>query len=320
LDAPTLTSWLRDNTSLSPQMVVSIGSSSIIGLRGVVATPAAGPGMYRAGIWAEIVSAETAGKGRYLSWSADVQVDCPQRRSKAMDVVNYTQRDLKGLPKPVAGAADWVAPSPGTQLYSLISAVCDPSFRRPFATVAVAHAAPSPPPLAAEPARVAAVQPAPAKAAAQEPPEISEAEPQLAVSLAAAKTPPETLATAEPAAPAPSKPVAQREPPQAAATKPAPRRTAATPPVATGHSRAAIQIAAADSQTQAAQALKTAQRKFGPRLEGLDSSVAKTDVGGKTVYRALLHGFAARSDATALCDALQGQGMACFVRNDFGPR
>jgi len=37
-------------------------------------------------------------------------------------------------------------------------------------------------------------------------------------------------------------------------------------------------------------------------------------VDGKTVYRALIGGFAGAGDASALCEQLKAAGQACFVR------
>ena len=45
----------------------------------------------------------TAAQGGYLSWSADLAIDCVQRRTRAMGITNYTQRNLKGEGRVVGG-------------------------------------------------------------------------------------------------------------------------------------------------------------------------------------------------------------------------
>jgi hypothetical protein len=291
---------LQANSRLPLSKVVSVGASSIIALRSAAPAGPPNPHLFRASIWAEVISPAAAASGGYLSWAADMDVDCQGRRSKAVKAVNYPQRNLQGPAKPASGAEDWVTPNPGTQLYSLISAVCDPDFHRPFdATTAKAETAA----LATSAERstmapAAQTRPAPASKAAPSPA-------------------PEPPVPSPPPKPAPAKApgAVARVEPSAAKPSPAPPASKAIPK---GHNPAAVQIAASDSQAQAEAALKTAQRRFAQPLQGLDSGVVKVSVGGKTVYRALIHGFTARSGAIALCKMLQAQRQACFVRNDFG--
>ncbi|MDP3176046.1 MAG: SPOR domain-containing protein [Phenylobacterium sp.] len=132
-DAESLAVWLLANTDLAPAAVVSIGRTSVIGLRSVALPVSAGAGLFDVHIRSEVIDAETASEGGYLSWSADVEVDCAGRRSRATTITNYPQRNLRGAGREGSESGEWVSPTAGTRLYSVIQAVCDPNFRRPLA-------------------------------------------------------------------------------------------------------------------------------------------------------------------------------------------
>jgi cell division septation protein DedD len=113
----------------------------------------------------------------------------------------------------------------------------------------------------------------------------------------AAATPAKT-----PKTPPPSEPPAQGQ---------AQARPAAT--IAHGASPYAVQLGASPSQDDAKGLLARAQRRF-PDLTGLKAETVSANVAGKTVYRALISGFAGAADANALCERLKAAGQACFVR------
>lgn len=92
-----------------------------------------------------------------------------------------------------------------------------------------------------------------------------------------------------------------------AAPSPMPRRSA----VADGDFT--VQVASVSDREQALRLLRNLLE--GPlRARGLTSSVRQTAVDGRVFYRALLSGFASRTDAAAVCADLKGQGVDCFVR------
>ena len=384
LDESGLRAWLAAQTDMPPTAVVSIGSNSVIGLRSVVGDPA-GPGRFQIQIRAEVVNQRTAAQGGYLSWSADLAIDCVQRRTRAMGITNYTQRNLKGEGRVVGGpAADWVTPAVGTQLYSLLSSVCDYSFKRPLdqqtaaaapapqpapvvaaqgpaprpappAPVQTAQAAPRPAPVAAappppvrpQPAPVQTVQPplpvrptpaplppAPIQAAQVAPSPAPVAPVQTAQAAPAMPlqppvtqptpfTPPSMMPRAEPprmqvAVAAPSAQMAEPSPATAAPTfaPPPPEPPAAAPPVRRATSKAAIQVGASESESDA-RGLAAKAKRLAPGGSGLSTSIAKVSVNGKTVYRALLYGFTGKGEAASTCQAIKSRGQDCFPRDSY---
>ena len=397
LDESGLRAWLAAQTDMPPTAVVSIGSNSVIGLRSVVGDPA-GPGRFQIQIRAEVVNQRTAAQGGYLSWSADLAIDCVQRRTRAMGITNYTQRNLKGEGRVVGGpAADWVTPAVGTQLYSLLSSVCDYSFKRPLdqqtaaatpasppavaaqappprpappaAPVQTAQAAPRPAPVAAAPPPPVRPQPAPAppapvRAAQAAPPPaapIQTVQPPPPVRPTPAPPPPAPVQTAQ-VAPAPVAPVrtAQAMPLQTPVSEPTPftppsmmpraeppkmqvavsappgqagepspataaptfappppePTPAAAPPPRRATSKAAIQVGASDSESDA-RGLAAKAKRLAPGGSALSTSIAKVNVNGKTVYRALLYGFTGKGEAASTCQAIKARGQDCFPRDSY---
>lgn len=100
------------------------------------------------------------------------------------------------------------------------------------------------------------------------------------------------------------------QPLTAAATKAA----KAMPSAGHGTSPYAVQIGASPSQDDAKGILSKAQKKFPDALSGFKTEVQTAQVDGKTVYRAVVMGFAGQADATTLCEQLKAGGQACFVR------
>jgi len=314
MDVRSLTAWIGANTTLPPATIVSVGSNSIIGLRSAAAVGADQPGVYRARIWSEVISRQTAAAGGYLSWSADIDVDCRGHRSRASRILNYPQRNLSGAPRELPGSPDWVTPAAGTQLYSLIASVCDPAYKRPLVSTQTAVGAPPRPatpqvaPVAAAPPTVATPAQAPAVPSGQPP---TATRP---IAAAPAATAPSVVT-----APTATPPTEQGypRPPQADAVPETPRR-AATPEPARRDAKVAVQVGAADTKALARGELARIQARFAATA-GLSTYVSEATVSGQTVYRVLLYGFASRAAAAALCETLKGRGQACFVRNGFTP-
>lgn len=131
---------------------------------------------------------------------------------------------------------------------------------------------------------------------------------------AAAGKPPKMAATKAPepaSAPAPEPAVVAAAPTPKAppAAKPVP--VAKPGPAVAG---LAVQVGASPSQPDAKGIIGKVQRKFAGDLSGVSTDVVSAEVDGKTVYRAVITGFHAASEATALCEKLKAGGQACFVR------
>jgi hypothetical protein len=157
MDRGVLSAWLAAHTDVAPQDVFAVGTSSIVALTSVSPAGPDGPGMFKTVVHAEVIDARIAAEEGYLSWMARIDVDCANRRARTVELFNYPQRGLVGAPNEAAVPSGWVAPTPGARLFSLVEAVCEKDFPRPFAVPARA-----PSPLAAaaiEPE--ASVSPAP---------------------------------------------------------------------------------------------------------------------------------------------------------------
>jgi hypothetical protein len=121
-------------------------------------------------------------------------------------------------------------------------------------------------------------------------------------------------------------PPQKREPPKPApkpeAPKPAPEPapSAATPPQtrATAVKPISVQVAAAAGETEASDLLARLKARQPQAMAGLDTRVVRAEVKGRTVFRALVVGFADRAAAVRLCQALKATDQACFVRADLG--
>ena len=122
-----------------------------------------------------------------------------------------------------------------------------------------------------------------------------------------AKLPKAVTKAPEPAsAPAPE--------PVVASTAPTPKAKAA-PKAGPAVAGLAVQVGASPSQPDAKGLMGKVQKKFAGDLGGFSTDVVNAQVDGKTVYRAVITGFHASSEATALCEKLKGGGQACFVRH-----
>lgn len=292
LDRAVLTSWLKANTDLDPVSVISVSPANIIGVMAVNRMDTPSKRVFRAQIRSEVISAQTIREAGNSSWAADVEVDCQTRRGKVNRILDFPQRNLKGPAREAGGSAEWVAPPAGTHLYTVVAAVCDDGFQRPLAPNQQTAS------LASSAAAAAAPQPAPKG-------------PPPAV-IATAPSPASSGAPASPAGSA-GTPAVSRAPAQTAPLASAPAQRASAKP--TRRSAVAVQIAAADTEAQATRALRSAMNAFADRLDGASMSTEQAQVSGRTVYRALLHGFATAGDARAFCDAYKAAGRDCFVRD-----
>ena len=277
LDRAVLVNWLRANTDLDPTNVISVSPANIIGVMAVNRIEPADRRVFRAQIRSEVISAQTIREAGNSSWAADVEVDCQSRKGKVNRILDFPMRNLRGTAREAGGSAEWVAPPAGTHLYTVVAAVCDAGFQRPLAPGQQMAALGS-----------------------------SGAQPPVAT---APRAPSQSSAQASPGpAVAAGTPAVSRSPAQ---TAPAPR----APAKPVKRSSVAVQIAAADTEAKAAQALRSAMSAFAAPLDGTSMSTVRVEVGGKTVYRALLHGFASADEAQAFCTAYKAAGRDCFLRD-----
>jgi cytoskeletal protein RodZ len=185
---------------------------------------------------------------------------------------------------------------------------------RPVAPVAAQPIAPAKPgPVTAAPA------PPPAAAPAAPPVQVAQAQPVPAKPAAAA--------SAAKAVPAPAKPVAAASKPAAkdavgalldskapAKAAPAPARTEATQPANVAHGVAVAQFGAFSSAELAASEWAKLAKAYPAEMAGKGKLVGSVEVGGKTLFRGSVSGFASRADAVAFCAKLKADGKACIVK------
>jgi hypothetical protein len=278
--------WVVSETPLQLAQVVDVGPSAVTAVTS--AAPTGDPRGFLANIASEAIDPAIGKQEDILSWKIPVEIDCDRRAVKLGDMTGFPSRDLKSAPRVVRPAdTAWVAPSANAPLGAVLKAMCDRDFKRPFGggtKVAAAKAKPEPPP--GPPPQVVALKP---------------------------PTKPQPLSTAaadNAAAPPAEKPAlrpALKEKPSA----PAPAVAAA---IAHGSSPYAVQVGASPSQDDAKSLLGRVEKKFASDLAGLKTDVTAATVDGKSVYRALISGFAGAGDANRLCEALKAGGQACFVR------
>jgi len=290
-------SWVTTDTPLQLSQVVDVGPSAVTAVTS--ATPTGEPRGFIANIASEAIDPSIGKQEDILSWRIPVEIDCEHRTVRLGDMTGFPSRDLKSVPRVVRQAdSQWVQPSASAPLGAVLKAMCDRDFKRPFASgtrVATAKA-PEPKakrePPAGPPPEVVALnpptKPQPLTSAAANP------RPSKAEDAKAAKAKPAPVETAEAAAP-PPKPKAERA-------------------IAHGASPYAVQVGASPSQDDARGLLGRVQKKFAGELSGLKTDVVAAQVDNKTVYRALISGFAGPGDANALCGQLKAGGQACFVR------
>ena len=77
--------------------------------------------------------------------------------------------------------------------------------------------------------------------------------------------------------------------------------------------RAAVQLVSSPVEADTRQTLERLKRRHG-ELAGMQARVETAQVGGRTVYRGVVAGFASRSDAQNFCRALTQRGQPCLAR------
>jgi cell division septation protein DedD len=274
-----LGAWLLRDTPIQLGQVVDVGPSAVTAVTS--ASPMGSPRGFLAQVSSEAVDPQITAHEGVASWSIPVEIDCDRRMVRLGAMSGFKGRDLKSEGRAVRDAdANWVTPVVNAPLGSVIRALCDRDYKRPFAGKKIAAAKPVPAP---PPARLA------------------EAAPALRSTLAAPK--------------APAKPAPEPKP-QAVAKEAAPPKAAvAAAEAPKGGGVLAVQIGASPSKADVEALLAKFKKAHGDELGSLATDVATVQSDGKTVNRALIKGFASSGEAKAFCKKLEASGQACFIRH-----
>ncbi|WP_022721189.1 SPOR domain-containing protein [Rhodopseudomonas sp. B29] len=101
----------------------------------------------------------------------------------------------------------------------------------------------------------------------------------------------------------------------------APRQTnqrvaALTPAESAGGGNYLVQVSSQLSESEAKSSYRVLQGKFPSVLGSRSPVIKRADVGGKTVYRAMVGPFSASSEAQQFCGSLKSAGGQCFVQRN----
>ena len=179
------------------------------------------------------------------------------------------------------------------------------------ANTAAASAASAGAPTFTAPPEAPGVRPTPSTTPASAKPQTIDAILKEAPAKPAPKTSDEIIAEAS------AKPVQT-----VAKPKPAPKAEAIAPaakpepkPAAAKSVGPMVQIGAFSSDALAEKSMIDVSAKIPAKAAGTTLKIEKAQVGGKTLSRALVAGFASKADADSFCAALKAQGGACSVRD-----
>ena len=78
--------------------------------------------------------------------------------------------------------------------------------------------------------------------------------------------------------------------------------------------RGAAQVVSSPQEGDARSTLTRLRSRFSAAFAQLDTRIEPAQVGGRTVYRGLVVGFASRDDAAAFCETLKRRGQDCLAR------
>ena len=83
-----------------------------------------------------------------------------------------------------------------------------------------------------------------------------------------------------------------------------------------GNAPVVVQLGAFSNRQNAERAWQSAEGRFG--LSGTQAMTTTIDVGGRTLHRVSVAGFASRGEAVQLCEGIRARGGTCFVRATAG--
>ncbi|WP_309604625.1 SPOR domain-containing protein [Phenylobacterium sp.] len=138
-----VTAWIRSDTPLSPSQVVDVGVSAVTAV--TASTPIGEPRGFLATVSSESLDPGIEGAQGIVSWSVPVQVDCEARKVKLGAMTGYPRRDLAKDGRPVRPAdTDFISPTPGAPIDTVVRGLCDRDFRRPLLPGRIVAKAPEP--------------------------------------------------------------------------------------------------------------------------------------------------------------------------------
>jgi hypothetical protein len=178
VDRAGLTTWLKQETDITPAQVIAVSPSAVTAVLGTIETRV--PDGIRMALRAEAIDPKVSDREGVLSWHMLVEVDCPGRKLRQGPTTGYVGRNLLGEGRQIRpGSEAWVAPPPGAQLENVWRAACEAGFQRPLAPPRFFSIAQVATPTAAAAPKVAARAPLAMAAVSQAPAPYSEAAVQL---------------------------------------------------------------------------------------------------------------------------------------------
>jgi hypothetical protein len=344
--------WLASNSDLNANSVVAMTDEGVVAIadrqdgRGL-------DGSARLTLREEVINADAAATWGGRSVQLDLDLDCLRHRVMLGVRRVYAQPNLQGSAVVSRSDTTWTEAPPGTVIEEVVRAVCSPQPPAQLAVAQPEPAAPpvqaaaaEPPPAEEKPPADTAAPPSPApvRTAAAEPaappPEQAPA-PDTPPGAPAPAGPVEVAAADPPAAPATASaapidrsvmvhnpfvaPVAQTSGAQTSgaqtsSAKPAgptarPAARAATAAVpAPRLPDFAVQIDTVASANLAMDSWQSLKARLPDLVAPHTFAVEPVSDKGRTLYRALLLGFASPDEAADLCKALRARSVDCTLR------
>jgi cell division protein FtsN len=112
-------------------------------------------------------------------------------------------------------------------------------------------------------------------------------------------------------APMPIAPAPAAAPARMVSANPAPQPI--TPVAVTSSGGYLVQVSSQTSEADAQRSFKSMQGKYPDLLGTREPTIKQAEVGGKTVYRAMVGPFASSGEANQFCSGLKTAGGQCFV-------
>ncbi len=337
--------WLAGNSDVNANTVVAMTDEVVVAItdrqdgRGL-------DGSTRLALREEVINPDAAATWGGRSIQLDLDLDCSHHRVMLGVRRIYAKPNLQGSVRVTRSDAAWTEAPPGTVIDDVVRAVCEP---QPPVQLAAAQAErPAPPvqtsavepPAAANapradidaPARPARIQTAAADPAPAPPQPASETvpvapQPASPVEVAAADAPETRAAPAEtsaatatpPSAPADQSvvvhnPFAVLAANTSGADARRAARVAAAPAPEPHPAEFAVQIATVASADLAMDSWQSLKARLPELVAPRTFAVEPMSDKGRTLYRALLLGFASPNEAAALCKALRSQSVDCTLR------
>jgi hypothetical protein len=323
--------WLAGNSDLNPDSVVTMTDELVV----AVTSRQDGRGVGRSTrltLREEVINPDAAAAWGGRSIELDLDLDCPRHRVILGARRVYARPNLQGAVRITRPDNAW-ADVPGDTVIGDVERVACSSRPTQFAIAPPA----SDPATAAAPAAPAPASPAPqgqTAEAAQAPapsPQVPDPPPAAAPQIAAAEPAPAPQAGASAtvaARPASGVAVVKAAPELqkaaapavthnpfvdtvAPARGPAPRTAAAPPQRLADY---AVQIAAAVSADLARDSWLSLKARLPDLIGPRTFAVEPVSANGRTLYRALLLGFATPREAADLCKTLRSQSIDCILR------